>query len=123
ARAVFQQLREGESFDTLMKNHSQERESSDGRIPDFHRGQYGEAFDAAVASLEPKGTPALVRSGGGWHIVVLLSRRELRFEEVREALQEQLHQAPPSSDEKELFFRRLRSSASIETASSILEKE
>lgn len=93
AEAVLQQVEAGEDFATLARRHSEDSRSAPnggdlGDMPDTPLRPLPE-IPLFGADALPAGTPVLVQSAWGWHIILadeVTPARQATFEECRETL-------------------------------------
>lgn len=74
---VYDRLQKGESFDNLVREFSDDRESrsAGGELPVFGIGRQEESFEEAAFSLNQPGSFSRpVQTSYGWHIIRLLER-------------------------------------------------
>jgi peptidyl-prolyl cis-trans isomerase D len=84
AAALLARVRGGADFGELAKRASEDQGSAErgGDLGCFPRGAMVPEFENAAFALEPGQTSDLVKSGFGFHIIRLVSRREERLPEL-----------------------------------------
>ncbi|QCO68098.1 peptidylprolyl isomerase [Luteimonas yindakuii] len=109
AKDLARQAQQGADFAALAREHSEDPGSRDagGDLDWVEPGTMGDAFDAALAQMQP-GDVSTARTEFGWHVLQL---RELQagtqtpFEEVREQLQRELGEGARERGFSELVNR------------------
>jgi len=118
ARAKIEELRrrieEGESFEDLAREHSEDPGSAKqgGSLGSFGRGVMDPAFEDAAFSLEVGEVSEPVRSSFGLHLIKVtgVQPAEVRgFDEVREALSEQYRR----EEAEQIFFEQVEQLANL----------
>lgn len=109
-------LADGADFLAMVQEYSHDQVSlrSDGMLPAYRPGLYGQGFTQAVLSLEPGQFSSVVESGAGYHIVYLESRVTTLLADVRSALVESVMNAAPTWQEREELLAGLRAAAEIQ---------
>jgi peptidyl-prolyl cis-trans isomerase C len=81
----------GEDFETLARQHSQDRRSAErgGDMGFFGRGATVPAFEEAAYALEPGEVSEPVQTVDGWHIIRLEERRTPTLAQFRQQVQDQ----------------------------------
>lgn len=84
-------VEEGEDFETLAREHSQDRRTAErgGDMGFFGRGATVPPFEEAAYALEPGEVSEPVQTSDGWHIIRLEERRTPTLEQFRQQVQEQ----------------------------------
>jgi parvulin-like peptidyl-prolyl isomerase len=117
AQTVLAELRQGGDFVQATRVYSDDpyTRQNEGRLPHYRTAVYGDSFDTAVRALS-KESPlsGVVPSKRGYHIIELLDRRTVRFEEVAPDLREALKNRAVTLAERQALVRRLRAAAEIE---------
>ena len=117
AQVVLAELRQGGDFVLATRAYSDDpyTRQNEGRLPHYRTAVYGDSFDAAVRALSKENPlSGVVPSKRGYHIIELLDRRTVRFEEVAADLREALKNRPVTLEERQALVRRLRAAAEIE---------
>lgn len=109
-------LLDGADFLAMVQEYSHDQVSlrSEGMLPAYRPGLYGQGFTSAVQSLEPGQFSGVVESGAGYHIVYLESRQTTALESVRASLVESVMNAAPTWQEREELLAGLRAAAEIQ---------
>jgi peptidyl-prolyl cis-trans isomerase C len=96
ARAAIEALRTriveaGEDFETLAREHSQDRRSAErgGDMGFFGRGATMPPFEEAAYALEPGEVSEPVQTADGWHIIRLEERRTPTLAQFRQQMEAQ----------------------------------
>ncbi len=116
AERVLRELKDGANFREMVELYSEDKYSKkyDGRIPYYKQGQYGEAFDKAVLSLtEESPLSGIVQSQRGFHIILLLEKKQVELDTLKDEIRTLLKEEEPSPGEKYEFIRKLREQATI----------
>ena len=94
ARAVLKKLKDGQVFETLAEQHSEDTGfANGGLLGTFKAGEFSREMENAVARLNPGETTEIVKSKAGLHILKLLSKKVVsdpRFEREKEKIRNQL---------------------------------
>jgi peptidyl-prolyl cis-trans isomerase SurA len=94
AASVVRKLQQGESFDVLAEQHSEDPNFSPGGVlGTFKAGEFGKEMEAAVAKINPGETSGVVRSKSGFHVLKLISKKivsDPAFEKEKEKIRNQL---------------------------------
>lgn len=94
AKAVLKKLKDGQTFETLAEQNSEDPGfANGGLLGTFKAGEFSPEMENAVARLSPGETTDIVRSKGGLHILKLLSKRVVsdpRFDREKEKIRNQL---------------------------------
>ena len=112
---IWRLLEQGAEFSTLANTHS-DCPGNGGDLGWFPRGQMVPEFDEVVFALEPGQVSPVFRTSFGFHIAMVLDRRQAgkrSFEEVREKIENGLHRHR-QQNAMESLFRRLREQARIQ---------
>lgn len=106
----------GADFKAMVQEYSHDQVSlrSEGMLPSYRPGLYGPAFTHAVATLKPGQFSEVLKSGAGFHVVMLESRTVTKLDDVRNALTEQVMTAIPTWQEREEVLSSLRAAADIQ---------
>lgn len=109
-------LEEGADFAEIAREWSHDRVTKDrgGEIQNYNGRLYGPAFREAVDALQPGQRSAVIESGAGFHVVELLERTVTRFDEVRDALVDEVLAAEPSFQEMSSLRSALIAKAQIQ---------
>jgi len=120
AEALLTQLRQGQAFEELAKQHSDDASSKDqgGQLPAFAKGEMVPEFEQAAWALQPgEISSAPVKSEYGWHLIrrgPTLPAGPQAFEEVRSIFEPRLLE-----EKKQLalqdWLSKQRQEAQIET--------
>jgi len=111
-----EKLLTGADFKAMVQEYSHDQVSlrSEGLLPSYRPGLYGPAFTNAVATLEPGSFSDVLKSGAGFHVVLLESRTVTKLEDVRFELTEEVMNAAPTWQEREEVLSSLRAAADIQ---------
>jgi peptidyl-prolyl cis-trans isomerase SurA len=94
AEAVLPKLRNGENFETLAQQFSEDPNfSSGGSLGSFKSGEFLPEIEAAIANLKVNETTPVVKSRMGYHIVKLTGKKlttDPKFEKAKEAIKNKL---------------------------------
>lgn len=97
AEAVYEKLRQGENFETLAQQFSEDTNFSNGGfLGNFKTGEFLKELEDSVTNLSPGQYSPVVRSKMGFHIVKLLSKKgstDPRFEKDKEKIKSQIFDA------------------------------
>lgn len=107
AEQVGQRAREGEDFQALREEFSDDK-GSDGMLPVVTRSTTSGAVADALFNLEQGEVSEPVKTDFGWHVFRMISRRSPTFEETRRTLQQD-----PGTPYAQAILRRLRSEADV----------
>lgn len=108
-------VRGGADFAELAKTRSKhDATAADGGKLPYRPRMWGESFDRGVAELSASEEMAIVSSEIGLHVVQLLERKKVSFEDEREILEEQLLRAKVTSPERVAFYAGLREQSNVE---------
>jgi parvulin-like peptidyl-prolyl isomerase len=123
ARRLLGEIRGGEDFETLAREHSLGPESRQGGLlPPFSRGELPEAFDSAF-DLEPGELSDVVESPYGYHIFRVerkIAAKEPTLDEMREKIRMELERERFISL-REDWLRDLRRKGAIRVNDPLLE--
>ena len=118
--AIRERILKGEEFGPFASSLSEDPGSSvqGGDLGWNGPGTFVPEFDAAMAKLAENEISEPVRTQFGWHIIQLLGRRQFDTteESMRQRAFNQLRESK-ADEETELWLRRLRDEAFIETIS------
>jgi peptidyl-prolyl cis-trans isomerase SurA len=94
ARAVLKKLKDGQVFEALAEQHSEDTGfANGGLLGTFKAGEFSREMETAVARLNPGETTDIVKSKAGLHILKLISKKVVsdpRFEREKEKIRNQL---------------------------------
>jgi len=117
ARELRERLRQGESFETLLRESDDrttrrllrdpERAAEAGIIEGYNYRRYGDQFAATVRSLDVGETCDPVESSVGYHLIQVLHRKVTKFENVGGALRKELGGGKAKKSEVDALRRRL----------------
>jgi peptidyl-prolyl cis-trans isomerase SurA len=114
---IQQQLRDGEDFAELAKEHSDDTSSANlgGDMGWFPPEAYGERVHQTLVALSKGQTSEPFQTAGGWHIMELLDKRQMdRTEEaIRGEAREQIRRRK-ADQEIEKILRQFRDEAFVE---------
>jgi peptidyl-prolyl cis-trans isomerase SurA len=90
AKSVEEKLRQGQSFEKLAEQYSEDANfSKGGEMGTFRAGEMTKEIENAVKKTGPNETTPIVKTAQGYHIIKILKRRLIsdpKLEEEREAL-------------------------------------
>lgn len=93
-QAVLEKLRQGESFETLAEQNSEDPNfTSGGLLGTFKSGEFMKEVEDSIQNLNPGQTTGIVKSRMGFHIVKLLSKKlttDPKFEREKEHIKSAL---------------------------------
>lgn len=125
AFAIYDSLKAGASFETLVLNNSDDRSTAakGGELPWFRSGQMIKEFeDVAFALKNPGEYSAPVQSFYGWHIIKLLGKREIgSFEEEKPNIVHQYGNGPRGYLRNEAFTEKLKKEYNYKANKKVLE--
>lgn len=91
---IYQKLQQGENFEELAKNDSEDKTSAadGGKLPAFGTGKMVMEFDNAAFALKNIGDYSKpIQTKYGWHIIKLIDKNPLpSFDEIKEELTKQV---------------------------------
>lgn len=94
AQAVLEKLRQGESFETLAEQNSEDPNfTSGGLLGTFKSGEFLKEVEDSIQNLNPGQTTGIVKSRMGYHIVKLLGKKlttDPKFEREKERIKSAL---------------------------------
>lgn len=94
AEVVEKKLKNGESFDVLSEQHSEDSNfTAGGLLGSFKAGEFAKEMEDAVSRVAPGQTTSVVKSKAGFHILKLLSKKivaDPKFEKEKEKIRAQL---------------------------------
>lgn len=97
AETVLGKLRNGENFDTLAEQFSEDPNfSTGGNLGTFKSGEFIPEIEAAISNLKVGETTQIVKSRLGYHIVKLTGKKltqDPKFEKAKEKIKAQLLEA------------------------------
>jgi peptidyl-prolyl cis-trans isomerase SurA len=110
--AIYQQLVQGEAWDALVRQFSEDKAtaSKGGELPLFGTGQMIPEFEkSAFAIKEKESISEPVKTPYGWHIIKLLDRESLSpFEEMQGELEARVSRDSRSQLQEEALIARLK---------------
>ncbi len=110
---VYDSLQMGAGFETMAKNHSNDRSSamSGGELPWFGTGRMIPEFEDACFALEEKDVYTKpFKTFYGWHIIKLIDKRGIgSYEEMKPGLQQKIDRSDRSTTRTENFIKKLKS--------------
>jgi peptidyl-prolyl cis-trans isomerase SurA len=110
--ALYQQLQQGESWDALVRQFSEDKSTAakGGELQAFSTGQMIPEFEKVSFGLTEKGSiGAPVQTPYGWHIIKLLEREGLPpLEEIRGELEARVSRDSRSQLQEEALIARLK---------------
>ena len=118
AEQVLKELKAGQDFAALAKQHSQDPGSAvnGGDLGFFEQGQMVGPFNDAAFTLQPGATSDLVETPFGYHIIRVAEKQAARtipLDEVRPQV-EQFLQNRNRTEQTEAFVKSLRSKGKVE---------
>jgi peptidyl-prolyl cis-trans isomerase D len=125
AESILQRLREGESFEALAEEHSDDPGSREngGDLGFFKRGQMLQPFQDAAFALEPGALGEVLESDFGFHVIRTEEHRAAEhrsYEEVRDQLARELIARQAAAEVAftmaERIAQAIRDGESLETA-------
>jgi peptidyl-prolyl cis-trans isomerase SurA len=94
AEAVEKKLQQGESFEVLAEQNSEDSNfSAGGALGTFRAGEFGKEMENAVSKINPGEVTGVVRSKNGFHILKLLNKKIVAdpiFDKDKEKIRNQL---------------------------------
>lgn len=111
------ELQAGADFPQQVKAYSDDplTRRNEGRLPHYRRTLLGEEFHRAVLALTPeRPLSGVIASARGYHIVKLIEKRTVRFEDVQKGIEEALLKRAVTQKERQDLLASLRSGARIE---------
>ncbi|MCP3950892.1 MAG: peptidylprolyl isomerase, partial [Desulfobacterales bacterium] len=116
-RAIQKQINQGEVFAELAIDYSQCPSSENGGdLGYFDKEKMIKGFAEAAFALNPGEVSDIVRTGYGYHLVMVEDRKpkmKLTFENVREKLRQNL-QFDKATQKIKVYLQTLRDSAEVE---------
>ena len=111
-----QRLADGADFGALAResSHDGATHQTGGEIPSYRGQHFGPAFGAAVAEASAGQLIGPIESEAGWHLIEVLERRVVRFEEVEAELLRRQREDPATGAERLALRERLRREAGPE---------
>lgn len=110
--ALYQQLLQGESWDALVRQFSEDKAtaSKGGELPPFGTGQMIPEFEKSAFAIKGKGSLSEpVKTPYGWHIIKLIERETLPpLEELRSELEARVSRDSRSQLQEEALIARLK---------------
>jgi peptidyl-prolyl cis-trans isomerase SurA len=81
ARSLIERINQGDSFETLAQQYSQDVSApSGGEIGTVRKGDLMPEFEKAALALSPGGVSDVVKTSVGYHIIKLMARSEDQYE-------------------------------------------
>lgn len=114
---IYQKLQQGENFEELAKNESEDKTSSNdgGKLPEFGTGKMVAEFDNAAFALKNVGDyskPVLTKYG--WHIIKLIGKNPLpSFDEMKDELKKQVEKDSRAELAKTSFVNKVKTEYSF----------
>jgi len=109
---IYRKLQEGESFEVLARQNSDDRESAarGGKLDWFGAGEIISDFAEAALAIKDTGTfTKPVRSPYGWHIIKLLDKKSHgSFDEMKSFLESKINQSYLNSLSQKSFVNNLK---------------
>ena len=109
---IYHKLKQGASFETLAKKHSDDKSSAQqgGELPWFGVGRMVPSFEEAAFSLGEKGEYTKpVKTPIGWHIIKLLDRKTLgTFQEEKSELKRKITNNPRHQITQDALIKQLK---------------
>ncbi|EMR02670.1 peptidylprolyl isomerase [Cesiribacter andamanensis] len=110
--ALYQQLQQGESWEALVRQFSEDRSTAPkgGELQPFSTGQMIPEFEKVAFTLKEKGSIAPpVQTPYGWHIIKLLEREGLPpLDDIRDELEARVSRDSRSQLQEEALIARLK---------------
>jgi len=112
ANEIMNKLKNGEKFDTLVKQYSDDKGSANkgGILPEFGVNRMIPEFIVAISKLEKAGDfsePILSRYG--WHIIKLVERKEIKtLEELKNEIKQKVAKDERANKSKESFLAKVK---------------
>lgn len=109
-------LEAGADFGALVResSHDGATRQAGGEIAGYRGQHFGPAFTAAVAAAAVGQPVGPIESEAGWHLIEVLERRQVRFEDVEAELLRRQREDPASGAERAALRERLRREAGPE---------
>lgn len=114
---IYQKLQQGENFEELANNESEDKTSSNdgGKLPEFGTGKMVAEFDNAAFALKNVGDyskPVLTKYG--WHIIKLIGKNPLpSFDEMKDELKKQVEKDSRAELAKTSFVNKVKTEYSF----------
>ncbi|MBA3647063.1 MAG: peptidylprolyl isomerase [Chitinophagales bacterium] len=110
--SLYQALKNGASWDDLVKQNSQDKTSAanGGKLPSFGTGQMvGEFEDVAFALKNPGDMSEPVQTKFGWHIIKLIEKKPIgTYEQTRDDIKKKVENGPWSEYAKQSFLNQVK---------------
>ncbi len=112
ADSVYFKLKQGEKFDDLVKQYTDDKGSASkgGLLPEFGVNRMIPTFIVAISKLEKTGDftqPVLSRYG--WHIIKLVEKKDIKpFEDLVTDIKQKVTKDERSNKSKESFIRKTK---------------
>lgn len=94
AQNVLKKLNQGQSFESLAEQHSEDSNfTTGGLLGTFRTGEINKEIEDGISNLSPGQASGLVKAKGGYHILKLVSRKvttDPRFEKEKEKIRAEL---------------------------------
>ncbi|AHM61065.1 peptidyl-prolyl cis-trans isomerase [Flammeovirgaceae bacterium 311] len=123
--ALYQQLSQGESWEALVRQFSEDKATASkaGELPPFGTGQMIPEFEKSAFALKEKGNISQpVKTPYGWHIIKLLDRESLPpFEELQAELEARVSRDSRSQLQEEALITRLKKENRFTENKSVLQ--
>ncbi|MCX6229955.1 MAG: peptidylprolyl isomerase [Bacteroidetes bacterium] len=109
---IMAKLKNGEKFDTLVKQHSDDKGSANkgGVLPEFGVNRMIPEFIVAISKLNNPGDysePILSRYG--WHIIKLVDRKEIKsLDELKNEIKQKVAKDERANKSKESFLAKVK---------------
>jgi peptidyl-prolyl cis-trans isomerase SurA len=112
AYALHKRILEGEEFDELVKEYSDDRGSASrgGLLPKFNVNRMVPEFIEAISEMDQPGSISKpVLTTYGWHIIKLIDKSGLQpFEEIKEELEKRLEKDQRAQKSTETVLREIK---------------
>jgi len=113
AEKIVDEIKGGKSFDDAAREYSRDGSGSDGGdLGWFRRAEMVEPFADAVFSMAPGSVSGAVQTPFGWHVIELISFRDMPKPSLDEAREDIIRQI--ARDEGQKLMEGLREKAKIE---------
>jgi peptidyl-prolyl cis-trans isomerase SurA len=112
AQALHQRIVNGEDFDVLVREYSDDKGSASrgGLLPQFTVNRMVPEFIEAISKMdEPGSISEPVLTGYGWHIIKLVSKSGLKpFDELKEELQKRLEKDQRAQKSTDVVLKEIK---------------
>ena len=109
---VLSKLKNGEKFDDLVKQYSDDKGSASkgGVLPEFGVNRMIPEFIIAISKLEKSGDISEpVQSRYGWHILKLIERKEIKsFDELKNEIKQKVAKDERANKSKDSFLAKVK---------------